>query len=130
VALAGAVIAKAPVAPPPRRGACGARRLAELALSGGAGIADEAASGPQHMIILTKTWLSHVLAEVSCISLFLSLTALAELALAGAVIAKVPVALPPRRGACGAAASQRRLASAQVKVIKETKVELAVLQLY
>jgi len=64
------------------------------------------------MIILTKTWLSHVLGEVSCITLFLSLSALAELALAGAVIAKAPVA-PPR-----------------VKVIKGIKVDLVVLQLY
>jgi len=68
LALAGAVIAEALVAPPLRRGAsptprrggagrrryrrgaCGARRLAELALSGGAD-ADEAASGQLHMII-------------------------------------------------------------------------------
>jgi len=36
-------------------------------------------------------WLSHVLAEVSCISLFLSLSALAaEPALVGAAIAEAP----------------------------------------
>ena len=54
-----------------RRGACSARRLAELALSGGAD-ADEAASGELHMII--------------------SLSAPAELALTGAANAEAPVA--------------------------------------
>ena len=76
-ALAGAVIAKAPVAPPlrrgasptPRRDACGARRLADA----DKGIAAYK-GGQQHMIILTKTWLSHVLAEVSCITLSSQLT--------------------------------------------------------